>query len=501
MAAAIPPGLAIPAGYRPVEVWAPQPGPQFALCACPTFEILFGGARGGGKTDGMLGEWLGHGKAHGRHANGVFFRRELTQLDEAIARSQAIYSHAGGRWRDQKKTWQFSDGSRLKFRFLERDTDAEKYQGHSYSRVYFEELTNFPSPGPVMKLMATLRSSEHGDIGFRATANPGGPGHFWVKARYITPAPLGWQILQDRFFDPIGKQWRTVERVFIPSRLGDNRKLLDADPMYVARLQQSGNAELVRAWLEGDWNVAVGAFFPEFGLRHVIPTMPLPEKWPRYLAHDWGSSAPFSVQWIAVATDPLEAGAGVVIPRGALVVYREWYGASSPGVGLKLTAEELAEGIVQRCTLDEWKNPKNVAGLDLFKEDGGPSLHERMYRHRKVMFGPADTSRLAGWDQVRSRLKGEGDKGPMLYVMDCCTDLIRTLPGLPHDEANPEDIDTEAEDHAADALRYGCMARPYLPALPADRMAGKPKAGTFDWLLQVTSAPPPASRNRRIIRV
>ena len=153
------------------------------------FEVFFGGARGGGKTDGMLGEWASHADLHGKNAVGLMVRRERVQLLETIERSRQIYGPVGARYNDQDKMWRWPNGARLRFAYLERDADADAYQGHSYTRVYVEELGTFPSASPVLRLMATLRSGEGVPCGFRATGNPGGPGHTWVKARYIDPNP------------------------------------------------------------------------------------------------------------------------------------------------------------------------------------------------------------------------------------------------------------------------------------------------------------------------
>lgn len=461
----------------PVVVWRPQPGPQTALLACPVFEVFYGGARGGGKTDGMLGDFASHAGQHGPDAIGLMVRRSRTELMETIERSREIYGRIGATFHEQEKLWRFPDGARLRFAYLERDADAMNYQGHSYTRVYVEEIGNFPDPKPIMKLMATLRSGKGVPVGFRATGNPGGPGHQWVKARYIDPAPKGWEVIATEFEDPFTGRIVKRERVYIPSRLSDNRFL---GSEYVANLSMSGSAELVRAWLEGDWSVVTGAYFSEFSLdRHVIDPIKLPDHWTRFIAMDWGSARPFSVGWYAVSDGTVlssvsetRSGDGtsgriarreVVFPKGALVKYREWYGASEPNVGLKLTAEEVAAGIRQRTA-------ENIAYRVIdpaaFQEDGGPSIAERMGRQpNRIIFRPADNKRLVGWDQLRARLKGE-DGRPMLYLFSTCRDTIRTLPALQHDENRPEDLDTDGEDHAADETRYACMSRPYTRLAP-----------------------------------
>src|SRR5215472_1866822 len=234
-------------------VWRAQPGPQTLLIKCPVFEVFYGGARGGGKTDGVLGDFIRHAQDYGEHAIGIMFRRERTQLIETIERSKVIYGPLGWTYHEQDKMWRAPNGARLRFAYLERDSDADAYQGHSYSRVYVEEIGTFPSDKPILKLMATLRSGAGVPVGFRATGNPGGPGHQWVKARYIDPAPSGWRIISDANTG--------LERIYIPSRVTDNQ-YLGAD--YIQRLRASGSETLVRAWLEGDWSVIDGAFFPEF---------------------------------------------------------------------------------------------------------------------------------------------------------------------------------------------------------------------------------------------
>lgn len=452
---------------RPVIVWRPQPGPQTHLLTCPVFEVFYGGARGGGKTDGMLGEWVAHAHRYGDKASGLMVRRTRTELSDTIERSRQLYSLIGAKFHEQDKLWRFPNGARLRFAYLERDADAEAYQGHNYTRVYVEEIGNFPSEKPVMKLMATLRSGVGVPCRFRATGNPGGPGHHWVKARYIDPAPRGYQIIRD--------DRSKMERVYIPARVSDNRALMDSDPLYIERLRMSGNDALVKAWLEGDWSVIAGAFFPEFSItQHVIAPFEIPLDWTRYRACDWGSARPFSVGWYAISDGSLPR-----IPRGALVKYREWYGMAKdqPNVGLKLTAEEVARGIVEREQGDTINATHCVIDPAAYAEDGGPSIAERMFRAHGVRFYRADNKRVSqkgaigGWDQLRARLKGE-DERPMLYFFSTCTHTIRTLPSLQHDEAKPEDVDTESEDHAADETRYACMARPYVRA-PEVKPKGK----------------------------
>jgi hypothetical protein len=469
---------------RQVVVWEAQPA-QAALISCPVFEVFFGGARGGGKTDGMLGDFLEHADAYGQHAIGLMIRRTRVELIETIERSKVIYTPLGWQYHEQKAMWVAPNGARLRFAYLERDADAINYQGHSYTRVYVEEIGNFPSPDPINKLMATLRSGAGVPVGFRATGNPGGAGQHWVKERYIAPAPMGGRII----CDPL----TGLQRVFIPSKVADNKFL---GPEYVQQLKASGSPELVRAWLDGDWDVVQGSFFPEFSKdRHVLAPFAIPAHWPRFRSFDWGSASPFSVGWWAIAGDDHELApsslrqAGrvgepsdangrdqprssiVVVPRGAIVRYREWYGAiltaSGKRIGLKLPAEAIASGIIAKSG-DE-KFIYSVLDTSTFSEDGGPSHAERMMRTGLTGLRRADKKRvgtlgaIGGWDQVRARLVGNSDGQPMMFFFDTCVDSIRTLPALQHDIDNPEDIAPECEDHAPDEIRYACMSRPYVP--------------------------------------
>ncbi len=459
----------MPDGTDYVVGWQPPPGPQAALLACPIFEVFYGGARGGGKTDGALGEWASHQDLYGEHAIGLMVRRTLKQLRETMARSKQIYSPLGAKFNETDKEWVFPNGARLIFAYLERDDDADNYQGHNYTRVYVEEIGNFPSRTPIMKLMATLRSGAGVPCCFRATGNPGGAGHQWVKARYIDPAPGGWKTITSEFENPFSGEKMVRERVYIPSRLSDNRYL---GAEYAANLALSGNETLVRAWLEGDWNVVAGAFFPEFGPQHIIKPFQIPNTWPRFRSADWGSAKPFSIGWWAISDGTIPD-----YPRGALVRYREWYGCATtpngdiePNVGVKMMAEKVGAGILEREHGETVRNDASVLDPAAFASDGGPSIAERIHEGsgRKVAFRRADNKRIArdgpmgGWDMLRARLVGE-DGRPMIYMFETCTHLIRTLPALQHDETNPEDVDTDAEDHAPDEARYAAMSRPWLP--------------------------------------
>lgn len=447
---------------RAPVAWRPQQGPQKALVDCPITEVLFGGARGGGKTDGVLGKWAIKAMRF-RHAfNAVFFRKEMPQQDDLIERAKEIYGRLGGKWQEQKRLFLMAGGGRVRFRPLENVLDAEKYQGQNLSDAAVEEAGNYPLPAAIDRLYGCLRSSLGVPVQLILTANPGGPGHQWIKQRYIDPAPAGMKILVREL--PNGKQHKAV---YIPSRVQDNRILLSQDPGYVDRLYLVGSANLVRAWLEGDWSVIEGAYFPEFSAaKHVIRPFEIPAHWARIRAMDWGSAKPFCVLWFAVSD-----GDNTLIPRGALVAYREWYGWNGePNQGCHMTASAVGDGIrkIEGFGTDAFERMSDeVIDPSAFTADGGPSIAERT----GLSWRRADNARVArsgamgGWDQVRERLVGDS-RGPQLVMFSTCTHLIRTLPALQHDPQRAEDVDTDAEDHAPDTLRYGCMSRPWVKDAP-----------------------------------
>lgn len=398
-------------------IWRPQSGPQKALVDCPLAEVFFGGARGGGKTDGVLGKWALKERLYGKDFNAVMFRRTTVSSEDAIERSKQIYRPLGGVFNEGKRVWRMPNGGRIAFAYLDNVEDAQEYQGRNLTDAWIEEAGQYPVPEPIDRLFAVLRSASGVPVQMVLTGNPGGAGQHWIAQRYrLSPFPKRPMTITRGL--PGGISHRMA---VIPSRISDNKLLLKADPGYVARLQLVGSAELVRAWLEGDWSAVEGAFFNEWSeARHVVPPFSVPEAWLKFRSADWGSAKPFSVGWWAVSSDnhPV-TGTGIVIPRGALVRYREWYGASRPDVGLKMTAEEVARGILTRETGEDIAY--GVLDPACFSSDGGPSIAERM-ADIGIHFDRADNARvsrrgaLGGWDLMRARLKGDGDGRPMLYV-------------------------------------------------------------------------------------
>ncbi len=436
---------------------------QVPYITSPADITVFGGARGGGKTFGSLGDFWLHAEAYGPDAKGLMLRKQRADLKDTIAIANDLFGNAARWLKEPEAYFQFRNGARLYMAYLENEKDAQNYQGWSLTRVYLEELTQFLTLKPMFRLLATLRSPKGIKCQMKATCNPGGPSHFAVKSMFIDHGP----------FNLVRDEETGLSRIFIPSKVEDNPALLKNDPDYINKLKAVGSPALVKAWLEGNWDVIEGAFFPEFDrARHVIPACPIPSTWIRFRSMDWGSAKPFSVGWWAVCQDGFEHD-GHWIPRGAIIRYREWYGAK-PGFGnegLKMTAEDVGKGIAKRETDPSTGKREYVAYgiLDpaAFAVVSGPSIAETLMRE-KVPFRRADNirvsrdRRMGGWDQLRQRLKGNADGQPMIYFFNHCRDILRTLPMMQHDANNPEDLDTDLEDHAVDETRYACMSRPFL---------------------------------------
>jgi hypothetical protein len=439
-------------------VYEAQPGtPQEAMIACPYEDVFFGGARGGGKTFGMLGDWISHADLYAENARGIFLRRTYDELDQVQEDAQRIFPLLGAEYKTQRRIWVWPNGATLKMRYLDRDEDADRYQGHSYTWLCPEELTNWPDPKPIDKLLATLRSAAGVPTYFRATGNPGGVGHNWVKARYIDPSPP-WV----PFTDPAtGRQ-----RVFIPATLDDNPVLTKNDPDYWKRVEASasGNQGLLKAWRHGIWDIVAGGMFDDLWKRecHVIAPYKVPAGWRVDRTFDWGSSKPFSVGWWA-ESDGTTVPNGRTYPRGTLFRIAEWYGSTGrPNEGLRMLAVEIAKGIVEREGEMGLKVHPGAADSSIFDAENGVCIADDM-KAEGVEWLHADKSpgsRKTGWERLRKYLKA-GLSHPMedpgLFIFSNCTDWIRTVPVLPRDKTKTDDVDTAAEDHAGDETRYRLM--------------------------------------------
>lgn len=440
-------------------------------------EVLYGGAAGGGKSHLMrVLAILWCAAIAGLQV--YLFRRISEDLvknhiegPKGLRAMLAPWVNAGlcNILEDEIRFW---NGSKIYLCHCKDEKDRYKYLGAEIHVLLIDELTTFTDViyrflrSRVRAVGLNLPEQYKGMFPrILCGSNPGSVGHHWVKEAFQPHQPSLRMVMR-----PMPDEEGGMVRQYIPAKLSDNPSMANDDPKYRSRLRGMGSPQLVRAYEDGDWSVVVGAYFPEFSTEsHVIDPFEIPKHWVRFRSMDWGSAKPFAVNWWAV-----NDGEITTMPRGAIVNYREWYGMQpgQPNVGLKLTAEEVADGILAREAPSE-KIDMSVLDPSAFAVNGGPSIASRM-AGRKAFFQQADNKRVAqrgalsGWDLVRHRLKGDGD-APMIYFFSTCTETIRTLPALQHDEMRPEDVDTDGEDHAGDSVRYACSARPWVrnaPELP-----------------------------------
>lgn len=446
----------------------------------PATEILYGGAAGGGKS-------------HLMRVLAIILCAAIPGLQVYLFRrlSDDLYKNhmegPGGflsllapwigarlvKFDASKNVIKFWNGAKIWLAHCQYEKDKVKYQGPEIHVLLVDELTHFSESiyrylrGRVR--LGGLKVPEE----YRARlplilcgANPGGVGHNWVKKTFIDAA---------KALDV----WRTDKsdggmlRQYVPARMSDNPTLLENDPDYADRLAGLGDAALVKAMLDGDWNiVAGGALDDVWSPRVILPRFALPASWYVDRSFDWGSSKPFSVLWFARA-DGTEAqmpdGSRWAPPRDSLVLLHEWYGAKkdSANEGLKMPSRDIATGILaieRNLVSDKWiaatpkPGPADNA-ISAVSQPGTPTIAAEMAA-AGVHWTESDKApgtRKIGLDLIRSRLTEAGKENPeqpALYVMDHCREAIAHWPVLPRDPKNPDDVDTDAEDHDYDALRY-----------------------------------------------
>tara|TARA_A100001011_G_scaffold398905_1_gene505117 strand:+ start:262 stop:1908 length:1647 start_codon:yes stop_codon:yes gene_type:complete len=425
-------------------LFRPNEGPQTQFLAAPEREVFYGGARGGGKSYAMLIDPLRycHKEAH----RALLLRRSMPELRDMINHSQRLYSKAypGARWREQEKEWRFPSGARIEFGYAENLTDVLRYQGQSYTWIGIDELPQYPTPEIYNFLRSSLRSVDPEiPVYMRATGNPGNVGSQWVKEMFVDPAEPNTAF--DVNIDTIvGK--KTITRRFIPAKLQDNPYLMQTDD-YLIMLSSLPDVQK-KQFLEGDWSAFENSSFPEFNIStHVVQPFDIPNNWLRFRTCDWGYSSPACCLWIAVDFD------------NNFWVYRELYTK-------KITADIFARKVLETEQGEYIKYGILDSSTWSKRGDVGPSIAETMIREG-CKWRPSDRSpksRVAGKLELHRKLAVDQETGqPSLKVFSNCMNLIRTLPMLPIDRNNPEDVDTHAEDHAYDALRYGVMSRSMHP--------------------------------------
>jgi hypothetical protein len=422
----------------------PQIGPQEkAIRASFVTELLFGGARGGGKTWYLLLDYAADVLTYGRHWRGVLFRHTYPELDEVVEMGKQIFYvlFPGTEFKVGKYEFRFPNGANLRLRHLSEAKDADHYQGHSYPIILWDELPNWPNDSAYRKLKACLRSAHPiPNKRIRCTGNPGGVGHSWVKEYYQIP----------KLTEPDGQLIETREgtRMFIRSLVWDNRILIKNDPNYIERLYGVGDENLVRAWLSGDWDSFVGQFFTSWHNEKIAcESFEVPDNWPLYGAMDYGEAAPTAFLLATVDYD------------SNVYIVSEYY---QKGMAASQHAENIRD-MIAACPFTKGRLPDTIYA--------DPSMWTKRRLTEVVQHSPADVfsdydlfltaannDRITGWRIINDYLV----KNRLRVFNGWGNHLMASMPALPRSERNAEDVDTFADDHQADALRY-MLAHVYQP--------------------------------------
>lgn len=442
-------------------------------------EVLYGGAAGGGKSHLMRVAAISWCVAiPGLQV--YLFRRTSPDLFKNHMEGPTSFPSLLAEWLE--KRWariNYSKGfielgkSRIHLCHCQYEKDVYKYQGAEIHVLLMDELTHFSR-----SQYAFLRSRVR--LGGLAVpepykglfprvvcgSNPGGVGHNWVKADFVDSAPA----LE---LHRTQKEEGGMLRQFVPALLEDNPTLLENDPEYETRLEGLGNPALVRAMRSGDWDIVSGGMFDDVWSRprHVLAPFPVPASWRLDRSFDWGSSKPFSVGWWAESDGTpatLKEGTLRHFPRGSLIRIGEWYGwdGRNPNTGIRMEAGEIGRRIVEaekRMGIHDRVKPGPADSAIFAAEPGRKSIGDTM-KAEGARFTEADKkpgSRKTGWEAMRRMLLASLAEQPEhagIYVFDTCLQFIRTIPTIPRDERDPDDVDTDAEDHIADETRYRVTA-------------------------------------------
>jgi hypothetical protein len=445
-----------------------------AMTVPESIDLFLGGGRGGGKSFLLAALFLRHCEQHGDQARCLVVRKSFPGLQDLEAEFRQYFTSIYGtalRFDAQKHKFTLPNGSTIQLDQMEREADFAKYQGKSFSYIAVDEAGQFASPALVDRLRSSLRPPVGVPGRFIVLANPGGVGHAWLVRRYALREP--WKPYVDA---ATGFDFVSINSTYRDNQFIDRGR-------YAQNLMAScaTDPELGRAWLNGDWSVLRGAYFSTVideqrnmiepwphlpnrhrkpganTLAHHDPRLAMTDRWEFYLAHDFGVAAP-SVTYLVAKTPGAEGPDGYHYPRGSYILVDEETTTHPDDLntGLGLTVPDQADRILSMC--QHWNvTPRGVADDAIFNRTGSQegSIADE-FRKAGVYFEKARKgSRLAGWQTMRRLLADAGKPDvPGLYVSRNCRIWWETVPSLPRDPRNPEDVDSSAPDHAADACRY-----------------------------------------------
>ena len=497
---------------RQVQLVA-QPGAQEAWLALPEQEGLFSGARGTGKTITAAATYLQHvGTGYGASWKGIWLRHSMTGHVEAKALLEATILPI---WRDAVKininnsTYTWPTGEQLRLGFFGDMSDYQTWIGQSWPWIGWEELTQFPDDKFYKQMLATNRSDYPGlPVMVRATTNPGGPGHEWVRRRFDPPPePKYGYIIGHRIEPPDGGPTRRA----ICSVLEENQRFLLAAPNYKSTIAASAiDAGQLEAWTTGSWNVQAGGLLEaawyassaHFTLDE-IPAECIPPTWTIIRGFDWGEASPSGMLWVAISDGTqitLPIGKRLPFIRGDLLIFHELYtcqpgmpntgtGATIHEIKVEAIGDEIRLGLrYQEPTSGKWIviPRRGIADDQIFvpqsnRGEAADSLADEFAKAVKVngtlqrgfLFEEADKSpgsRIRGWATIRSRMLATVPprERPGLFITRNCKELLRTLQSLPRDPQKMDDCPKKAEDHLPDVLRY-LLGKRHEPAVSFKR--------------------------------
>lgn len=452
--------------------YAPTPK-QEIFHASTAKEVLYGGAAGGGKSKAIVMDALARCLLWpGTHA--YMFRRTYTELEDTLIKeAKSSYPKAVAKYNVGRHDMELINGSVIHFRHCASENDMYNYAGAEIQWLYIDELTSFErTVYDFLKTRLRAKKSLNVVPTVRCASNPGNIGHSWVKSYFVDAGPY-MSVIRHVETSKLLKKTKVFTTQYIPALATDNPYITDD---YIYELERKPKA-LRDALLYGHWDAFEGQVFTEFTndpkhykdrvQTHVIEPFEIPLSWKRFMSFDHGYSRPFSCAWWAMD------------PDGRLYRYKEWYGSDGvPNHGLFLSPKQIAAGILEHEQPEAQDNLliQRVADPAIFDRSRGDSVADIMRRldvnsdRRGVIFQRGDNNRLAGKMQVHERLRFDEEGKPNLYVFSTCKDFIRTFPALPYDQHKPEDVDSNAEDHAYDDCRYMCMMAP----LPIRGMTVKP---------------------------